>query len=81
MLRPSETVMSQTGLDTVFLYAATEIVTMYNNNIIAHFAENVQRFVNVMLDKQQRIAAIKQVRFPVLLRSFKFVPCNPIVDT
>ena len=71
LLPASETALSQTGLDTVFLYAATGIVTMYNNNIIAHFAENVQRFVNVMFDKQQRIAAIKASQVPSAIKKLQ----------
>ena len=46
-------------LNTAIDYMATEVITMYENNIKAHFVEYVERFVNVSWGKKDALAAIK----------------------
>ncbi len=46
-------------LNTVLDYMSTDIETMYENNIKQRFCAYVERFVNVSLQKRERIEAIK----------------------
>lgn len=46
-------------LNTVLDYMSTDIETMYENNIKQRFCSYVERFVNVSLQKRERIEAIK----------------------
>ena len=47
-------------LNTVLDYMSNDIITMYENNIKQRFCAYVERFVNVSLQKKERIEAIKQ---------------------
>jgi hypothetical protein len=47
-------------LNTVLDYMSTDIETMYENNIKQRFCSYVERFVNVSLQKRERIEAIKE---------------------
>jgi hypothetical protein len=47
-----------THLNTAIDYMAVEVVTMYENNIKAHFVSYVERFVNVSWGKKTALAAI-----------------------
>jgi hypothetical protein len=46
-------------LNTVLDYMAIDVITMYENNIKQHYCQYVERFVNVSLQKRERIEAIK----------------------
>jgi hypothetical protein len=48
-----------THLNTAIDYMAKQVVTMYENNIKAHFVSYVERFVNVSWGKKDALAAIK----------------------
>ncbi len=47
-------------LNTVLDYMSIEIQTMYKNNSKQRFCSYVERFVNVSLQKRERIEAIKE---------------------
>jgi hypothetical protein len=47
-------------LNTVLDYMSTEVITMYENNIKQRFCSYVERFVNVSLQKKERLEAIKE---------------------
>ena len=48
------------NLGTVLEYLSTEVITMYENNIKQRFISYVERFVNVLLKKRERLEAIKE---------------------
>eukprot|EP00835_Amoeboradix_gromovi_P000151 NODE_5_length_49639_cov_0.484336.p13 type:complete len:322 gc:universal NODE_5_length_49639_cov_0.484336:40963-39998(-) len=48
-----------TYMDTAVSHMAVEVITMYENNIKAHFVEYVERFVNVAWDKKDALMEIK----------------------
>src|SRR5665647_611651 len=45
-------------MNTILDYLATDILTMYENNIKQHYVEYVERFVNVFLKKKETIEKI-----------------------
>jgi hypothetical protein len=51
--------MNYKNLNTVLDYMSIDVITMYNNNIKQHFVEYVERFVNVVHRKEQKIQEIK----------------------
>jgi hypothetical protein len=51
--------MNYRHLNTVLDYMAIDVITMYENNIKQHFCLYVERFVNVVLHKNDQIEAIK----------------------
>jgi hypothetical protein len=48
------------NLSTVLEYLSTEVITMFENNIKQRFISYVERFVNVLLNKRERLEAIKE---------------------
>jgi hypothetical protein len=51
--------ITYTHLNTAIDYMAIEVITMYENNIKAHYVSYVERFVNVSWGKKDALAAIK----------------------
>jgi hypothetical protein len=51
--------VSATNLDIAMSYMTMEVITMYENNVKAHFVEYVERFVNVSCYKANEMTVIK----------------------
>ena len=47
-------------MNTILDYLATDILTMYENNIKQHYVEYVERFVNVFLKKNETVEKISK---------------------
>ena len=52
--------MSLTHLNTISEYCATEIMTMYNNNIIQRFDSYVGKYIDFSFNKSDTIRFINQ---------------------
>jgi hypothetical protein len=50
-------------MNTILDYLATDILTMYENNIKQHYIEYVERFVNVIWEKKMMIQKIRKMNF------------------
>jgi hypothetical protein len=50
-----------TNMSAILGYMATEVVTMYENNLIKfRFVDFVERFVNVSFDVKEKVKALKK---------------------
>jgi hypothetical protein len=54
-----EDVLDYENLSNVLAYLTEDILTMYENNIVLHYIEYVERFVNVIWKKKPSIESIK----------------------
>jgi hypothetical protein len=57
-MRLEEGLLNYSNLTTALEYMSKEVVTMFENNIQQRFASYVERFVNISLQKKQRIEEI-----------------------
>ena len=70
------TVMKMKNITQILDYAATTIVTEYETNIKQHFAEYVERFINVVCKKKEKckdMDANSRNEFMCQLRSYKSI--------
>ena len=49
-------------MNTILDYLATDILTMYENNIKQHFVEYIERYVNVVWEKKFMISKIRKLK-------------------
>jgi hypothetical protein len=71
-----EAMTSVNNLTQILDYAATDIKTDYETNIKQHFVEYIERFVNVVFDKKEKMKSMteeQQREFVCRLRSYKTV--------
>jgi len=61
--------LNYSGMGNVLAYLATDVVTMYENNIKQHYVKYVGRFVNVIFEKKEHIELLKSENNSIDARS------------
>jgi hypothetical protein len=64
-------ILDSTGILRIFEYVASDIVTIFETNIKQHYVSYVERFLNVLYDKKERLSTLCNTEKTALLSTLR----------
>ena len=68
--------ISYKNMNTILDYLAIDILTCYETNIKQHYVEYVERFVNVLFEKKERVKSLSKEEVPAFISLLRKVKNN-----
>ena len=68
--------ISYKNMNTILDYLAIDILTCYETNIKQHYVEYVERFVNVLFEKKERMKSLAKEEVPAFVNMLRKVKNN-----